>query len=469
MQVSQSQLRRRILLVALALVAITIWSLCQSPSKQNESSTSANANFWKQFQPLLTAYAPNCDPPTKFGDAPYQGFDPFSTKQPPSMLQMPPQDVAQMKSAHGQFVDAISSNPPALPYKQGTRGIVSTAGGSYLPVLVISLRMLRKTGSTLPMEVFLADWTEYEGYICNVVLPSLNAKCVVLSEILDGVPGSKSNIEKYQYKPFAMLFSSFEEILFLDADAFPLKQPELVFSSEPFKSNGLITFPDFWGTTVSPLYYEISSQQQPAPNLRQASESGEIFISRKSHLKTLLLCTYYNFYGPSYYYSLLSQGAAGEGDKETFIAAATIMNEPFYQVSEPIHALGRHTKDGFAGSTMVQSSPIDDYALTKKGVWRVKGDTAPAPSPFFIHANYPKFNPATIFVKNGPAVREDGSYTRAWTAPEDVVAMFDSDVEKLFWTEINWTACALEEKIISWKGESGICDRVEEYWKTMFG
>ena len=463
-------LRRRNGIIALGLAAIFTWILFSSHGSEysdvydDTSRNERNGQFWREFQPLLETYAPNCDPPTRLGNAESVGFDSDNTDPPPSLLDMPAQDVATMKEAHRKFVDAISRNPPVLPYKPHTRGLVSTAGGEYLPVLVISLRMLRRTGATLPMEVFLADWTEYEGYICDVVLPSLNAQCVVLSDILDAVPGSHTTVEKYQYKPLAMLFTSFEDILFLDADAFPLNNPEILFTSEPFTSKGLITWPDFWGPTASPLYYEISQQKQPAPNLRQSTESGEVLISRKSHLRTLLLCTYYNFWGPSYYYPLLTQGAAGEGDKETFLAAANMLNEPFYQVRSPIHALGRHKNGEFSGSTMVQYNPISDYTSTIH-----KKKTGQSSIPFFVHANFPKFNPAMIFELNGPAITDDGRYTRAWTAPEDVVGSLGKDLEGHFWSEIRWTACTLEGRLISWKGQTGICEQVEDYYSAIFG
>lgn len=41
-------------------------------------------------------------------------------------------------------------------------------------------------------------------------------------------------VEKYQYKLPAMLFFSFKEILFLDADEFPLNNLEILFTSESF-------------------------------------------------------------------------------------------------------------------------------------------------------------------------------------------------------------------------------------------
>lgn len=424
-----------------------------------------NGQLWQTLYSLLTDFAPQCDPPIRQGSAESVGFDPSNTEYPPKMLDMSGESVAAMREAHRLFVKAIKRVIPALPYQPGTRGLVSTAGGEYLPVLVTSLRMLRRTGTTLPMEVFLAHWNEYEGYICNAVLQSLNARCIVLSDILDAAPGSHSMIQKFQYKLLAMLFSSFEEILFLDADAFPLHNPEILFTNDPFISKGLVTWPDFWAPTTSHQFYEIISQTRPAPNLRQSTESGAVLVSRKTHLHTLLLATYYNFWGPSYYYPLLSQGAAGEGDKETFLAAATALNKPFYQVRQSIRALGRHTLDGFAGSTMIQYNPIDDYALMTK---KKKIGEITAPVPFCVHANYPKFNPATIFKVNSPVIKEDGTYTRAWTAPEDVVESFGTDLERQLWAEIRWTACTLEERLISWRGQTGICDRVEDYYNAIF-
>lgn len=125
-----------------------------------------------------------------------------------------------------------------------------------------------------------------------------------------------------------------------------------------------------------------------------------------------------------------------------------------------------------AGSAMAQFNPMQDYALTSKGSWRVRGDDAPAPDVFFIHANFPKFNPATVFEKHevNPAFLDDGTYTRAWTIPEDVVGRFSAkiDIEKEFWREILWTACELEHQFVSWDNYKGICDGVKDYWHNVY-
>ena len=427
--------------------------------------------FWHTFQPILSSTRPECPPPRRYGSSGAIGFNPTREIPRPDLISISAEDVESMKQAHGNFVDRIkSSDTLRLPYVDGTRGIVTTAGGQYLPVLVISLRMLRKTGSTLPVEIFLASTAEYEGDLCERVFPELNAKCVILSDVLDAVQGS-TVVQHYQLKCFSMLFSSFEEILLLDADSFPVHDPETLFASPPFSVYGMTTWPDFWASSASLHYYTISSQPVPPISARQSTEAGEVLLSKRSHGQTLLLAVYYNYYGPSHYYVLQSQGAPGEGDKETFITAATALGNPFYQVSERVRPIGAPKPDnGIAGSAMVQYDPIQDYNLTQQGLWRVKDpQVAKSPRPFFVHANYPKFNPATIFHEGGPTQdpvsRED---RRAWTVGIDTLAEFGFDVERSFWEEIQWTACELEDRFRTWNGMFGICERVERYWMSVF-
>lgn len=371
-----------------------------------------------------------------------------------------------MLREHHDFVEQIQREAPKLVYQPGTKGIVTTAGGKYLPVMVISLRMLRRTGSALPVEVFLADSNEFEPYICDVVFSSLNARCIVLSEILNAV-SETDEISHYQYKIFSVLFSSFEEVLLLDSDSFPISDPEPLYTSEPFTSTGLLLWPDFWYASESPIYFTVSSQQSPSLSERAATEAGEILYSKSKHEPSILLATYYNIYGPTHYYPLLSQGAPGEGDKETYPWAAAALGEPHYHVKEPVQAIGHFNRENgiLEGSAMIQFDPRADYLN------RHPGFTEAAPRPFFVHANYPKFNPATIFRDviegaHGPARSANGSFQRVWENQEE---MFGFDLERTFWEEIKWTACELEHRFDSWKWTTGICAEATEYWDAVFG
>ncbi|KAK2744913.1 hypothetical protein FQN55_006475 [Onygenales sp. PD_40] len=485
-------------------------------------------DFWKALLPILQAHAPGCPSPKqdeKTGAIPFDAADP---PRRPALVSMPDADLLKMQQAHANVLEELKSSAELQPVVvPKSRGVVSTAGGSYLPVFVSSLRMLRRTGSKLPVELFLKDRGEYESNICDHIIPSLNGRCIVLSDILhppsatDDVkkphpPPStaKGAIEHYQLKIFAMLFSSFEEILFLDADCFPLHKPELLFDAPPYKNTGMVTWPDFWISTVSSQYYNITQRPIPSIGLRASSETGQILVSKKTHHTTLLLAAYYNYYGPSHYFSLLSQGAPGEGDKETFLQAAEAADEPFYAVRTPVTPIGHSKKGGgVAGSAMVQFDPVHDYQNTQQLSARdsrnnpqarfgtgnlhariaphaddssssggsgisasASASTLPPPRAFFIHAHFPKFNPATVFDINfetRPTYKADGSDGRAWVVPQDTLARFGYDVERAYWEEILWMSCEVKGGFKSWEAAEdkgkGICARVRKYWGNVFG
>lgn len=328
--------------------------------------------------------------------------------------------------------------------------------------------MLRRVGSTLPVEVYVKDSGEHEKHICEDILPGLNARCLILADVV-----GKEAIAHYQLKAFAVLFSSFEEVIWMDADAFPLYKPEEVFDADPFKSTGLVTWPDFWASSVSPAYFALSQQPEPPMSARQSSETGVFMVSKKTHLVTLLLASYYNYYGPSHYFRLLSQGGPGEGDKETFLQAASAVGEPFYAVSERVSAIGHALPDKLSGSAMAQSDPVQDYILTSQDKWRVQDpEVAKAPRVFFIHAHFPKFNPGeNVFGmkwETAPTLRPDGTDGRAWTAPEDSIRRFGYDAEKAYWEEIKWVSCNPQIEFRTWADKPKICAKVENYWQNVF-
>lgn len=235
--------------------------------------------------------------------------------------------LMSLRSAHSSFL-SLSENM-TLPYQIGTKGIVSTASGALLPIFLISLRMLRRTGCVLPVELFVRDSGEYDEHICADVLPSLGAHCVLLSDLIGASSTSQHSlqkVEKYQLKAFSILFSSFEDVFFLDADNLLLQDPTPLFSTSrstsPFKDNGLLLWPDFWASSTSPLFYDLASLPMPPLTMQASVESGQLLVSKRRMRRELLMTAYYNMYGPEWYYPLLSQGAPGQGDKETFFAGA---------------------------------------------------------------------------------------------------------------------------------------------------
>ncbi|KAK4946833.1 mannosyltransferase [Elasticomyces elasticus] len=446
-----------------------------SPLLKNQTT------FWRDLYLIILNNDPNCDKPPEVV-VPQKldiGYDSSHAHPRPDVMFMESADVTRMREAHTNFINDLRKTPPKMPYEPGTRGIVMTAGFNQLPVMVISIRMLRRTWSLLPVEVLLADPSDYDEEICDNVLPTLNAKCLVLSDIFQAAETGVS-IDKYQYKIMAVLFSSFEEVLLLDSDAFPVYNPLTLFEQEPFKSTGMIVWPDFWYASESPYYFEIAKTGDiPLLSSRACVESGQLMYSKSKHSMSIMLAAYYNLYGPTYYYPLLSQGAPGQGDKETFAWAAAALNEEFYPVREHVMALGRFDSNGqYSGSAMAQHDPIADYVYMKTHGVPVHpgGDILDNPfdirpsqvRPFFIHANFPKFDPSTIFNFASPTHDTDGSAVRCWMGEERATELFGFDVERAFWEEIMGTACEYEHKFGCWKGKQGICERTTQHFLEVF-
>jgi alpha 1,2-mannosyltransferase len=434
--------------------------------------------FWRSFSPNLLQHGPQCEPivHSEIGDLSI-GYDPIEHHtQRPDRLNLSETQLLELRKTHSRFVEHLKEEDYELPVVKNTRGIVTTAGGKYLPVALVSIRMLRETGSTLPVEVFLASEDEWDHQICDNVFPRLNANCVVLARIVHASEQTKTlEIDKYQYKIMAMVFSSFEDILFLDADAFPIFDPAQYFDSEPFLSTGMIRWPDFWFPSESPLFFDVAGIAVPPIWAKSATESGELYYSKKKHTLSLLLALYYNYYGPTFYYPLQSQGAPGEGDKETFLWSAVVFNETFYSVKKQVSAVGYNTKDGqWRGSAMVQFDPVEDLKIQANTELNTADKQQAKVRPLIVHANFPKFNPASIFEDasfgaSGPTKDSDGSFRRVWFDDlETSVNFFGFDLERRLWSVVRDIACEHEGTFSAWHGETQVCEKATAYWDAMY-
>nr|OQO19525.1 hypothetical protein B0A51_12181 [Rachicladosporium sp. CCFEE 5018] len=393
-------------------------------------------DFWRHFYADLTASRPNCSNISHNQTLNVVGLDDEPPPRPMEVLLEDEQHRA-LKTAHHDFVERVLNRTYELAYVPGSRGIVITAGGSYLIHALVTVRMLRRTGTDLPVEVFQRDPAEGDVRICDDIFPMLNAKCVLLSQTLgDDI----DKLGKYGYKMIAMLVSSFEEFLYLDADCFPLYSPDVLFTKPPFTTHGLVLWPDFWYPTESPLFFDIANIAMPPMDHSQvASEAGAIMFSKRTHTDSLLIAAYYNFYGPEFYYKLHSQGALGEGDKETFRWSAVASDSPWYQVKSRVKHLGFTTKDGERrDSMMAQYNPMIDL---KAGPEEAR--------PFFAHAHNPKLDPDWMFnEKIGTLFDSDGSMRRIWHEnATQAMEYFGSgyDAEAWMWEEMRDMACEYEK------------------------
>ena len=83
------------------------------------------------------------------------------------------------------------------------------------------------------------------------------------------------------YKIFALVFSSFEEVLLLDSDVVTVKRPDFLFEERDYLAHGSIFWVDFWNSSSAPDCQRILG---PQTKLEFSHESGQM-VSPRSILK----------------------------------------------------------------------------------------------------------------------------------------------------------------------------------------
>ena len=426
----------------------------------------------------------------------------LSEQQLYTFFDFPQNFIDDLKMKHENVVNGI---PDIVPHFYNGNGYVAVGGGLYSWYALLGIETLRKVGSTLPVEIFLPNESDYDYQYCEKILPQLNAKCIEMHRVF-GSEGLKNfQVEGYQYKAFALLASSFENAFLMDSDTYAVSNPDVLFESELYQNYKMITWPDFWRRTTSPVFYEIRGTEvgmvpvrhlndffvnpeflsKPEDDVSTAitfhdragtipdwtTESGEMLINKKEHFKSLILALYYNYDGPYGYYPLLSQGGAGEGDKETFVAAANFYNKKYYQVyKKPERFFGWFNNvQNYEHSTIVQYDPLLDYEMLQQVHTQLRQDmesqgadfvydynkyysdvfTPDVCKPIFYHVHDPKLNPYKIMEEKWTENLE-GKKIR--NLAEDFPRI-NFDLERFLWNVMNHYLCELKINIPEFEGK----------------
>ena len=189
-------------------------------------------------------------------------------------------DAQASRESHAEVVRRLPEYPEDI-YKG--RGVVILAGGKFSGFATTGMGMLREIGSALPVEVWMRDKSEETAGWCKEIEQD-GMVCRRVSDYMD-----VSRLEHgYQLKISSIFFSSFEQVLFLDADNVPVRLPDPIFDSKTFTETGVILWPDYWNHTGSPLLpYEIGLTEDESEILRQdqTTESGQLVWDKKRHWK----------------------------------------------------------------------------------------------------------------------------------------------------------------------------------------
>ncbi|KAM9938380.1 hypothetical protein OXX80_002109 [Metschnikowia pulcherrima] len=400
----------------------------------------------------------------------------FSKEYLENVLDIPDTTVEKFKQSHHGVVHeyipdllqnakvdtfgSIRRTSPDWNQYVTSKGYVLIGGGKYSWLSYLVIKQIRASGGVLPAEVFIPSQAEYEARFCEEILPKLNARCNVLDASIAATLKTKFNLGGYQFKMLAVLTSKFGNVLYLDSDLFPTTNVEYLFESQLFKEKGLIIWPDNWARTTNPKFHEIAEfpvlenkikyseydkqHAGPSGKLRPlneftfkdsnfhdfenalpnpSSEAGVLMINKTSHVRTMLLALYYNIYGPEYYYPLMTQGGAGEGDKETFIAAAAVLGEPYFQTRRQFKWVGYHSKDEnrFVSKGLGHYDPVTSTE-----------DSEDAPI-VFMHCSYPKYYTDWLYDNHDLIYKDGKEHIRMYQSIYDNLGYdFDLRLQQFF-------------------------------------
>lgn len=194
-----------------------------------------------------------------------------------------PLSIVDAEASRASHAEVVRRLPEYSDNLYEGRGIVILAGGKFSGFATTGMGMLREIGSALPVEVWLKDKNEEKAGWCEEIETD-GMICRRLSDYMD-----VSKMEHgYQLKISTIFFSSFQQVLFLDADNVPVRLPDTIFESKTFSEKGVILWPDYWKHTGSPLLpFVIGLSDSGSEILRegQTTESGQLVWDKKRHWK----------------------------------------------------------------------------------------------------------------------------------------------------------------------------------------
>jgi ADP-heptose:LPS heptosyltransferase len=263
----------------------------------------------------------------------------------------------------GMACDRFIKQIPAYPGKFLGRGIVICGGGvKYFTSAWVCIHMLRRLGCKLPIQVWYLGEKEMDEEMKALLTPH-GVECIDAVKVRKLHPVRILN--GWELKTYAIIHSSFREVLLLDADNVPLVDPEFLFDTPQYQETGAIFWPDYdmgRNERVKAIWKSCGLLQPKEPEF----ESGQIVVDKERCWAALSVCKWLNENSDFYYQYI-------HGDKETFHLAFRKVAKKYALVPKPVYPLqGTMCQHDFEGRRIFQhrnSYKWDLFPLNK----RIKG------------------------------------------------------------------------------------------------
>ena len=232
---------------------------------------------------------------------------------------------ANVQAVYRRLARDAARRPGPCPGGFAGKGIVIVGGGRYLPCTYVTVRLLRHVGCALPVEVWHLDGEMDED--ARSLLAGLGATCVNADALVRDRPFRFVEghwWKGWQLKPYAIVHSRFEEVLYLDADCYPVRDPAFLFRVREYRNKGAVFWPDLassWNLLGAGVW-KVFGVPARVPPRTPPLESGQILVSKKACWRELQLALWYNAHAPYVYRHVW-------GDKDTFTLAWQMLDRPF--------------------------------------------------------------------------------------------------------------------------------------------
>lgn len=187
--------------------------------------------------------------------------------------------------------DFIAAIPPYPEGRFSGRGIVICANGPiYFTSAYIAIRLLRDHGCTLPVELWHLGQHEVSAPM-QALMDGLGVEFVDASEVRKHYHCRVLN--GWEIKSFAILHSRFEEVLLIDADNLPLRDPSDLFEAHQYRAYGAVMWPDIFCIPQDRDMWRVAGIEWPGSGL-PSCESGQLLFNKGICWEELNLAWWYN-------------------------------------------------------------------------------------------------------------------------------------------------------------------------------
>lgn len=201
--------------------------------------------------------------------------------------------------------------PPYPAGRYDGRGIVILGGGPFFPGVYVTVHMIRRFGCSLPIEVWHHGTREP---VLKHWLEPLGVRFVDIDAHVKAAPSPPRLYGAWASKIYAILHSSFEEVLYLDSDCYPVADVRPLFD---VNSEGTIFWPDV------PHQRSINWFMYPtARGATGAINGGQIVVDKSACWKALSLAQWWTEHADySYRHNF--------GDQDVMLGSWQQIGQPF--------------------------------------------------------------------------------------------------------------------------------------------